>query len=249
MSKNKKHKSQNKTESKSQVKTPVTQANHEVKDVKPEVKPEIKLEKTLKKPEVKAKNSEFQNEFKKKALRLGGTLFAVTAVTGFILGIVHWGTDIAIKRAELEAKNAALRNVMPAAVNFESVEAVTDDFVTDVQKATDNNSGLVGYCLSVNSKGYGGVLNFIVGITTDGTVKAINILNHSETPGLGAKATEPEFYGQFNDKKAPLNLVKGAAGADNEISAISGATITSTAVTNGVNAAFEYWQKNLKGGN
>ena len=262
MSKNKKHKSQNKTESKSQVKevkqvkTPVTQANPEVKEVKPEVKPEIKpdvkpeikLEKPVNKPEVKAKNSEFQTEFFKKAIRLGGTLFAVTAVTGFILGIVHWGTDIAIKRSELEAKNVALRNVMPAAVNFESVETVTDDFVTDVQKGSDN-SGVVGYCLSVSSKGYGGIVNFIVGITSDGTVKAINILNHSETPGLGAKATEPEFYEQFNDKKAPLNLVKGAAGADNEISAISGATITSTAVTNGVNAAFEYWQKNLKGGN
>ena len=253
MSKNKKHKSQVKEVK--QVKTPVTQANPEVKEVKPEVKPEIKpdvkpeikLEKpvnnSVNKSEVKAKNSEFQTEFFKKAIRLGGTLFAVTAVTGFILG-----TDIAIKRAELEAKNVALRNVMPAAVNFESVETVTDDFVTDVQKGSDN-SGVVGYCLSVSSKGYGGIVNFIVGITSDGTVKAINILNHSETPGLGAKATEPEFYEQFNDKKAPLNLVKGAAGADNEISAISGATITSTAVTNGVNAAFEYWQKNLKGGN
>ena len=91
------------------------------------------------------------NDNVKKALHLGGTLFAVTAVTGFILGIVHWGTDIAIKHAELEAKNAALRNVMPDAVNFEPVETSENNFVVDVQKGT-NDSGVVGYCLSVNSK-------------------------------------------------------------------------------------------------
>ena len=71
-------------------------------------------------------------------------------------------------------------------------------------------------------------------------------MNHSETPGLGAKSTEPEFYEQFNDKKAPLKVVKGSAGNPDEISAISGATITSNAVVDGVNAAVDYWSKNLK---
>ena len=134
---------------------------------------------------------------------------------------------------------------MPDAVNFEPVETSENNFVVDVQKGT-NDSGVVGYCLSVNSKGYGGIVNFIVGITKDGTVKAINILNHSETPGLGAKSTEPEFYEQFNDKKAPLKVVKGSASNPDEISAISGATITSNAVVDGVNAAVDYWSKNLK---
>ena len=87
-----------------------------------------------------------------------------------------------------------------------------------------------------------------MGVTKDGGVKAINILNHSETPGLGAKSTEPEFYEQFNDKEIlPLKVVKGAASGADEIAAISGATITSNAVTSGVNAAVEYWNRNLKG--
>lgn len=184
----------------------------------------------------------------KKALHLGGTLFAVTAVTGLILGFVQHFTSIAISRAELEAKNAAFRNVMPDGKTFNAVEVKAgDEFITDIQKA-ENDSGLVGWCMSVSSKGYGGPVNFIVGITKDGTVKAINILNHSETPGLGAKSTEPEFYGQFNDKsQLPLKVVKGAAENPDEITAISGATITSNAVTGGVNAAVEYWSKNLKG--
>lgn len=187
-------------------------------------------------------------EAMKKALRLGGTLFAVTAVTGLILGFVEHFTSQAIMKTELEARNAAFRNVMPDAKTFNPVDvAGENEYVTGIQKA-ENDSGLVGWCMSVSSKGYGGALNFIVGITKDGTVKAINILNHSETPGLGAKSTEPEFYGQFSDKSAlPLKVVKGAANNPDEIAAISGATITSNAVTGGVNAAFEYWNKNLKG--
>ncbi len=238
---NKKRKSQAKP-------APVQTQNQNINNTNQAQKSEAKQVKT---PEVKqvakvkARNSEFQAEFKKKALRLGGTLFAVTAVTGFILGIVHWVTDIAIKEAERAARNVAFQNVMPAAKDFETMEVAADDFVAGVQKATDE-SGIVGYCLTVNSKGYGGNVNFIVGITKDGTIKAINIMSHSETPGLGARSTEPEFYEQFNDRKAPLKVVKGASNGESEISAISGATITSNAVTNGVNAAFEYWQKNLK---
>ena len=187
------------------------------------------------------------NNALKKALHLGGTLFAVTAITGLILGLVENVTSKAIRQAELAARNEAFKLVMPAAKNFDEVEAKADDFVTAVMKGTDD-SGLVGWCISVSSKGYGGMVGFVVGVTKDGTVKAINILSHSETPGLGAKSTEPEFYGQFNDKdKLPLKVVKGSASNPDEIVAISGATITSNAVTDGVNAAVDYWEKNLKG--
>lgn len=182
----------------------------------------------------------------KKALRLGGVLFAVTAVTGMILGVVQWGTSYAILQAELAARTEALKEVMPEASRFEDFEALPDDAVAGVQRA-GNDAGLVGWFLSVNANGYGGVVNFVVGVTKDGVVKGIKILNHSETPGLGAKSAEPEFYGQFRDRAGlPLRVVKGAAG-DEEISAISGATITSTAVTDGVNAAWGYWERNLKG--
>ncbi|MBR0317486.1 MAG: RnfABCDGE type electron transport complex subunit G [Synergistaceae bacterium] len=183
----------------------------------------------------------------KKALHLGGTLFAVTAVTGVILGFVQYGTQDAIKRVELEAQNVAFRAVMPNAKNFEEIVPEADDFVAEVRRG-DDAEGLVGWCFTVNSKGYGGIVNFIVGVMKDGSVKAINILNHSETPGLGAKSTEPEFYEQFNDKSSlPLKVVKGTASNPDEISAISGATITSNAVTDGVNGAVNYWNKYLKG--
>ena len=185
----------------------------------------------------------------RKALRLGGTLFAVTAVTGLILGFVEHETRIAIEKAQIEAKAEALQTVMSDADNFKNVAMpAPDDYVTDIQEAL-NGAENVGYCLTVKSKGFGGMVEFVVGIASNGTVRGINILSHSETPGLGAKSTEPEFYGQFaNRSKLPLKVVKGAAEADDEISAISGATITSNAVTGGVNAAVDYWSKNLKEG-
>ncbi|MBQ3447517.1 MAG: RnfABCDGE type electron transport complex subunit G [Synergistaceae bacterium] len=187
------------------------------------------------------------NDALRKALHLGGTLFAVTAVTGILLGLVENVTSKAILQAEIAAKNEAYRLVMPAGKTFEDAEVKPDDFVTGVVKAMDE-SGVVGWCVNVSSKGYGGMVGFVVGITKDGAVKAINILSHSETPGLGAKSTEPEFYTQFNDKdKLPLKVVKGSASNPDEIAAISGATITSNAVTDGVNGAVDYWSKNLKG--
>lgn len=186
----------------------------------------------------------------KKALYLGGTLFAVTAVTGIILGVVEHYTSAAIKQVELAAKTEAFRNVMPIAQTFEAVAPAADEYVIDVVSGKDETGGTVGWCLTVETKSYGGPLQFIAGIMKDGTVKGINILSHSDTPGLGARSTEPEFYGQFADKsQLPLRVVKGEAGNPDEIAAISGATITSTAVTTGVNAAVEYWSKNLKGGN
>ena len=189
-------------------------------------------------------------ETRKKILRLGGTLFLVTAVTGLILGFVEWGTRIAIEQAEAEAKAEALRNVMPGAETFASVPLAegAGDMVVEVQQATDRGGSTVGWCLTVTSKGYGGPVGFVAGIAKDGTIRGINILSHSETPGLGAKSTEPEFYGQFADRTAPLKVVKGAAEGADEIAAISVATITSNAVTHGVNAAAEYWEKNLKEG-
>ena len=188
-------------------------------------------------------------DYIKKAIHLGGTLLAVTAITGIILGVVEHYTSQAIKQVELAAKNEAFKNVMPIAQTFKAIDKVDDDSVIDIVQANDD-SGLVGWCMTVETKSYGGPLQFIAGITKDGTVKAINILSHSDTPGLGARSTEPEFYGQFTDKtQLPLKVVKGTASNPDEIAAISGATITSTAVTDGVNAAVNYWSKNLKGGN
>ena len=94
-----------------------------------------------------------------------------------------------------------------------------------------------------------GPVELVVGINRDGQLMGIKVLNHKETPGLGAKSAEPAFSGQFKDKKVDeLTVTKTAPSKDNEIQAISGATITSRAVASGVNAALKYWKINYKDG-
>nr|WP_314715798.1 RnfABCDGE type electron transport complex subunit G [uncultured Fretibacterium sp.] len=184
-----------------------------------------------------------------KSLYLGGTLFLVTAVTGLILGLVQWATADAIRAAQEKEKALALMAVMPDAESFKPMDPVPGaGSVLGVEEAL-KGSETVGHCITVTSKGYGGPIEIVVGVTKGGAVRAIRILKQSETPGLGAKAPEPFFSGQFeNRERLPLNVVKQTPSAPNEIQAISGATITSSAVTAGVNAAVDYWKRNIEGG-
>ena len=88
---------------------------------------------------------------------------------------------------------------------------------------------------------YGGVVKLSVGLKEDGTITGIEFLEINDTPGLGLKAKEPAFKDQFTGKNAQsLSVTKSGNADDTQINAISGATITSSATTNAVNAALYY---------
>lgn len=177
-----------------------------------------------------------------KIIKLGATLFAVTAITGCVLGAVNAVTLEPIRQAKIQMKNDALRSVMPDADSFEEWtigSAEHTELVRDVQAAR-RGGAVAGWCITVAPKGYGGEVETVVGIKTDGTVRGLDILSHKETPGLGAKAAEPWFKAQFADKKF-------SDSAEYEINAISGATRTSRAVASGVDAALTYWKNHLQG--
>ncbi len=89
----------------------------------------------------------------------------------------------------------------------------------------------------------------MVGLSSAGKVTGIKILSHTETPGLGANAPLPKFSDQYKNKpiKEKLEVVKVAPSKDNQIQAITGATITSKAVTLGVNDAVDFYNSSLKG--
>ena len=87
-----------------------------------------------------------------------------------------------------------------------------------------------------------------MGIQNDGTVNGYSVTSIAETPGLGMKVQEESFYSQFAGKLVDtFNVVKNPPAADNEIEAISGATISSKAMANGVNAALTYFRSELGG--
>ncbi|EJZ71131.1 RnfABCDGE type electron transport complex subunit G [Lachnoanaerobaculum sp. OBRC5-5] len=185
-------------------------------------------------------------------------LFAITLISGLVLGFVYDITKAPIAAAAKAAKNEAYAVVFPEAKDFEENEADTakiaetaDEIagkgfghsnIDEVVTAKDGSGNNIGRVITSTSKdGYNGTVQISVGIKSDGTVVGITFLTLEETPGLGMRAAEASFYGQYANKNTKeFKLVKGAAGADDEISAISGSTITSTAVTNAVNAALYF---------
>ena len=119
----------------------------------------------------------------------------------------------------------------------------------DIQVVAEAEDGSVlGYLITASStEGYNGLVQISVGITSEGNLAGLGFLSISETPGLGMKASEPEFKGQFTGKAAQtLEVTKTAPSADNQIQAISGATYTSNAVTGAANAAI-YFVENCIG--
>ena len=190
-------------------------------------------------------------------------LLAITVIAGFVLGLVYENTKDAIAESKLQAKNAACKEVFQDAAEFEVMEnafaqetvaafaengfaAVTVDEVA-VAKSADGEA--LGYVFTITtSEGYAGNIQFTLGIKNDKTVNGISILATGETPGLGLEA-EKVLKPQYADKKVDQFIVtKTGATAESEIDAISGATITSNAITNGINAGLFYFDTVLEGG-
>lgn len=195
-------------------------------------------------------------------LREAAVLLAITVVSGLILGVAYEITRTPIAEAEEAAARAAYQEVFPEAADFEALAAVPmegDDSwqekgyggvtVEEVFRALDKGGQLLGYVLTVTShEGYGGDITFSMGIQCDGTLNGISLLDISETAGLGMKAEEvlkPQFAGK---NAAEFVYTKTGAAAENQIDAISGATITTNAVTTAVNGGLYYFQTQLGGG-
>ena len=179
-------------------------------------------------------------------------LTAFTLVLGFLLGAVHEITADRIEASELAAEQAAYKDVFEdgysfidyGAVDLEEANAEVaaagyNDEIIAIKQALDANNELLGYVFNVTAKdGSQGSITFSVGIEADGTVMGFSITDISETPGLGDKAKTDEFNDQFENKDVEnFSVVKDGGSADEEILAITGATITSRAMTEGVNSA------------
>ena len=170
-------------------------------------------------------------------------LAAITVVSGLVLGAAYEVTKGPIAQTQAKQKQEACQAVYPEADSFEAMdvdqkaakEAIkkmgTNATVDEVYSAVMDGSE-AGYVITVTDKdGYGGDIQITVGIMSDGTVNGISFLSISETAGLGMKATEPSFYNQYVNKKADKFVVSKDGGDGEQIDALSGATITSRAVT------------------
>ncbi len=189
-------------------------------------------------------------------------LLLITLVAGAALACVNEITKEPIAQAEEKAKLAAYNTVFTDAQfvsldNEQELLAIANGTesvctVDEVLAAEDENGNVLGYVMSVTSPlGYGGDIKIAVGISSESnTITGFSVLSNSETAGLGAKCTDEEFSSQFAGKTADgIEYVKGGgAQGDNQIDAISGATITTNAVTQGVNSALDFYNNCLKEG-
>lgn len=181
-------------------------------------------------------------------IKTGLILFVITAAAAFALAVVNSITAPVIAINNTEKTNQSMENVLPTASEFIGVESSgdIDKTVTEIYKATDDSGETIGVCVCVSPNGYGGAIDMVVGVDLEGKVTGVDIINQSETAGLGARSVEPEFRNQYVGKGIISKVVKIDAKAD-EIQAISSATITSKAVTAGVNTAIESAEKIIKG--
>lgn len=181
---------------------------------------------------------------------LSGVLLIISVIVALLLAFTNSVTKDKIAENTIKEQNAAKQEVLSAATEFTETEFADDTgMVQAVYVGTDSTGKTVGWCASVAPSGYGGTLDIMVGVSKDGTVSGMKVVSHSETAGLGAKAAEEDFSSQFAGKLADgsLSVIKNGTPKDNEVVAISGATITSNAVKTGVNAAVNA-VKNLNGG-
>lgn len=174
-------------------------------------------------------------EIIKVALRL----VVIMLIAGLCLGAAYTVTKDPIAQQKAKQAEASRKAVLESASSFEAVELSDSGNITECFRGLDASGAACGYAVTVNAKGFGGNIVLTVGVS-DGAVTGVRVTSHSETPGLGAKAAEEPFYSQFTGKSGSLTVNKNGAANDSEVSAITAATITSQAVTSGVNEVLAF---------
>lgn len=199
-----------------------------------------------------------KNKSKSTLIKDAIALFLITLVSGLALSFVYEITKAPIDEQKIIKAEKANQSVFTEASSFEKDEELTKqaletdlttlspDFdgitVDEVSKALDSNGNLIGYDVTVTTKqSYKDSITLVFGYTNDGTIKGISIMTISETAGLGMNATKASFTDQYLNKTVRLfKVTKTGASSEDEINAISGATITSKAVTNAINAGMGF---------
>lgn len=171
---------------------------------------------------------------KNRFVHYGLVLLVIAAVSAGILGLVNDFTKTVIAQNNEKAQNEAKRQVLTAANEFRTEEAVT---VEDLQfiPGYDANGTKVGYVTTVAQPGYAGNITFILGVTLEGEIAGVRVTNQSETPGLGAKVAGVEWQDHWIGKNSSYEFNKS-------VDAFAGATISPQAVYTGLMRALKAYE-------
>jgi len=160
-------------------------------------------------------------------------------LSGIIIAVVFYFTAPIAEVQRVKMKEQSMKELVPDATSFTPIEGKKEWF------KAEKDGQLLAYLILASEKGFDGHVKMFVGVTPDQKVIGFKVLSHKETPGLGDQAFKPKFADQLTGKSHDqLELVK--IHEEGKILAVTGATITSRAVTNGVRNALIELEKYLK---
>ena len=162
--------------------------------------------------------------------RCAASLGAVALLCGLMVTVVDRYTDLDIARRGNQEEQVILQQVMPEA-EFRSETPYRSPDAVSIS-AGYSASELLGYCVEIQTPGFGGMITMVVGVDLDGKVTGIAITDHRETLDMGTPALEEDYLNSFVGRSGTLKLT-----GLNKIDILSGATVTSKAVITGVNKA------------
>lgn len=185
-------------------------------------------------------------------LKLALILFLITAVSATVLAISNDITAPRIAEADRLKDEQAKMEILPQGDRFEPLEENKLDEIKrdsgNILEIYEGYSGndLVGYTIKTMVNGYAGEIEFMTGISTEGKITGIKVLNHGETPGLGANATKNYFTDSFRNKSIDGEIVSSKSPTgESEVQALTSATMTTNAIVDGVNIAREVYNQKL----
>ena len=167
-------------------------------------------------------------------VKITAVLLVIATVTALLLAFVNKMTADVIEANAAAERNIAIAEIFDGMSSTSPIEQPLPDGVNAAYSVQNEQGSVIGYCVDVDSYGYGSdPINLLVGLAPDGSVASVKVLAHSETPGLGSKATDSSFLSQFEGKTGALAVKKDGG----DIDAVAGATISSRAITAGVSLA------------
>lgn len=169
--------------------------------------------------------------------RLIITLTVIGIISALSLAIVYEWTSPRIDEHQVEKQNEAVKNLLPEAEEIEETEKEGTEFF----EGRDGSGNLVGVVVSLAGSGFQGEIELMVGADPAGEkIFGIEILQHEETPGLGARIEEKSYRNNYRDKPfGEYEVVKSETEDENEVEAIAGATVSSESVARIVEDAVE----------
>jgi electron transport complex protein RnfG len=184
-------------------------------------------------------------------IKPAATLLITAVITVAALSIAYNFTLDPIERQKRRTQEAILREVLPKASEYREMQIEKTGNITAIFEGLYTSEALldevlIGYVVQLSPEGYSGKIDLMVGFSIgDERITGMRVLRHTETPGLGALATREDFYRRYDSLSlVPLRVVRNNPG-ENEIQAITSATITTRAITNAINEAIE-WYNSVK---